>query len=113
MSTPTTIQTIMQNGKPAFVVIPYDEFRKMLFQKPRIPQGDAVPHEVISLTVRKGFTLLRAWREYLGLTQVEVARSAGISQAALSQMESGEKSLRKATREKLAQAMGLNSEQVV
>lgn len=86
---------------------------KCFFKNPRIPQGDAVPHEVISLTVCKGFTLLRAWREYLGLTQVEVARSAGITQAALSQMESGEKSLRKATREKLAQAMGLNPEQVV
>jgi len=113
MSTPTNIQTIMQNGKPAFVVIPYNEFKKMLSQKPRIPQGDAVPHEVISLSVRKGYTLLRAWREYLGLTQVEVARSAGITQAALSQMESGEKVLRKATREKLARAMELNPEQVV
>ena len=113
MSTPTNIQTIMQNGKPAFVVIPYAEFKKLLSREPRIPQGDAVPHEVISLTVRKGYTLLRAWREYLGLTQVEVARIAGITQAALSQMETGEKRLRKATREKLANAMGVSPEQVV
>lgn len=113
MNTPADIQTIMQNGKPAFVVIPYAEFKKMLAQKPRIPKGDAVPHEVISLTVRKGYTLLRAWREYLGLRQVEVAQAAGITQAALSQMESGEKALRKATREKLAHAMGLSPEQVV
>jgi len=112
MSTRTNIQTIMQNGKPAFVVIPYDEFKKMLSQTPRIPRGDAVPHEVIGLTVRKGYTLLRAWREYLGLTQVEVAQRAGIMQAALAQMESGEKGLRKATREKIAQAMGLSPEQV-
>ncbi|MDP2752638.1 MAG: helix-turn-helix transcriptional regulator [Rhodocyclaceae bacterium] len=56
---------------------------------------------------------LRAWREYLGLTQAEVAERAGITQAALFQMESGEVKLRKATREKLAKAMGLTTEQLV
>lgn len=55
---------------------------------------------------------IRAWREYLGLTQKEVADKMGVSQAALSQMESGEKKLRKATLEKLAKAMGLSVEQL-
>jgi len=57
-------------------------------------------------------TLLRAWREYLGLTQAEVAEKAGITQSALSQMENGESKLRKATRIKLAAAMGINHEQL-
>jgi len=47
------------------------------------------------------------------VSQAEVAERAGITQAALSQMESGEAKLRKATREKLAKAMGLNPEQLV
>jgi len=55
---------------------------------------------------------LRAWREYLGLTQVELAEKAGITQAALSQMEIGASRLRKATRQKLALAMGIHSEQL-
>ncbi|HIJ91138.1 MAG: helix-turn-helix domain-containing protein [Desulfobulbaceae bacterium] len=80
---------------------------------PRIPEGDYVPHEVVGLHVQDGILLARAWREYLGLTQAEVAERAGITQAALSQMESGEAKLRKATREKLARAMGLNPEQLV
>lgn len=63
--------------------------------------------------IDRDITYLRAWREYLGLTQAEVAERAGISQAALSQMESGETKLRKATREKLAQAMGLNPGQLI
>jgi len=79
---------------------------------PRIPEGDYVPHEVVGLHIDRDITYLRAWREYLGLTQAEVAERAGISQAALSQMESGEAKLRKATREKLAKAMGLNPEQL-
>jgi transcriptional regulator with XRE-family HTH domain len=36
----------------------------------------------------------------------------GITQAALSQMESGEKKLRKATLEKLAAALGVSIEQI-
>ena len=36
----------------------------------------------------------------------------GITQAALSQMEAGEKRLRKATLEKLAMAMGISVEQL-
>lgn len=112
MNEPTDIQTIMQDGKPAFVVIPYDEYMRLFPKAPRIPEGDAIPHEVVGMTIKKGYTLVRAWREYLALTQTEVARRMGITQAALSQMESGEKRLRKATLEKLAGAMGIGVEQL-
>jgi DNA-binding XRE family transcriptional regulator len=111
MSTPTSIQFIMQDGNPAFVVIPYDEYIRM--RGPFIPDdGESVPHEVVGLTIKKGYTLVRAWREYLGLTQKEVAERMGITQAALSQMESGEKRLRKATLEKLAAALGVGVAQL-
>ena len=121
MIEPAKIQLIYQDGIPVFVVIPFADFARehpveaarITPKTPRIPEGDYVPHEVVGLHVQDGIPLARAWREYLGLTQAEVAERAGISQAALSQMESGETKLRKATREKLAQAMGLNSEQLV
>jgi len=116
----TKIQTIYQDGVPAFVVLPYAEFARehpteaaqIRPLHPRIPEGNAVPHEVVSMHIDRGITYLRAWREYLGLTQAEVAEKAGITQAALSQMESGESKLRKATKEKLARAMDLNPEQL-
>jgi transcriptional regulator with XRE-family HTH domain len=57
--------------------------------------------------IEGGKTPVRAWREYLGLTQEAVALKAGITQAALSQIESGSQKIRKATREKLAQATGI------
>ena len=106
------IQTIMQGGKPAFVVIPYDEYLSLVHNSPRIPAGDAVPHEVVSLMIENDWSMLRAWREYLGFTQKEVADRAGITQAALSQMENGDQKMRKATREKLATAIGLTPEQM-
>jgi transcriptional regulator with XRE-family HTH domain len=68
---------------------------------------------VVSAHIDQDITYLRAWREYLGLTQADVAEKAGITQAALSQMESGESKLRKATRLKLAAAMGLDPQQLV
>jgi DNA-binding XRE family transcriptional regulator len=113
MSAPTDIQIITYNGHPAFVVIPYDEYIKAFPGEPWIPGNDLIPHEVVGMVVKKGFTLVRAWREYLGLTQKEVADKMGVSQAALSQMESGEKKLRKVTLEKLSMAMGLSVEQVL
>ena len=54
----------------------------------------------------------RAWREYLGLTQDEVATKMGITQSALAQIEASSKP-RKATRQKLALALGINVEQLI
>jgi len=110
MNIPTNIQTIMKDGKPVFVVIPFDEYVRLFPEVPRIPEGDAIPHEVVGLTITKGYTLVRAWREYLKLTQAEVAERMGITQAAFSQMEAGNTRLRKATVEKLAAAMGIHVE---
>ena len=107
MSTLTNIQIIEQNGKPAFAVIPYDEYLKLL------PDEDVtIPHEVVRLVVKKGMNLVKAWRAYLGMTQTEVAKKAGISQAALSQMEKSGNKLRTATLEKLARVMDLSVEQL-
>jgi len=107
MSALTNIQIIEQNGKPAFAVIPYDEYLKLL------PDEDVtIPHEVVRLVVKKGMNLVKAWRAYLGMTQTEVAKKAGISQAALSQMEKSENKLRTATLEKLARVMDLSVEQL-
>ncbi len=103
----TDIQIIKQNGHPAFVVIPYDEYVKI--RRPFIPDdGESVPHEVVGMTIKNGYSLIRAWREYLGMTQSEVASRMNITQSALSQIESGEKKLRKKTIEKLAGALGLS-----
>jgi DNA-binding XRE family transcriptional regulator len=105
---------------PAFVVLPFADFARehpkeaaiITPKKPRIPDGDYIPHAVVGLHIKEGMTLLRAWREYLGLTQADVAEKAGITQAALSQMESGENKLRKATKAKLADALGISVDQI-
>jgi len=95
-------------GNPAFVVVPYERWLK----QSGIVAG-LIPNEVVGFMIRDDMTPFRAWREYLGLTQTEVAERADMTQAALSQIESGEHKARKATREKLARAMGISVEQLM
>lgn len=114
MTTLTNVQIIQQGGKPAFVVIPYDEYMATFgdLEQHKANPDNTVPHEVMRYVLREDYTLARAWREYLGLTQEEVANRMGITQSALAQMETVSKP-RKATRQKLAKALGINIEQLI
>ncbi|MDY0275098.1 MAG: helix-turn-helix transcriptional regulator [Desulfomicrobium sp.] len=108
MSTHTEIQIIKDRaGNPAFVVLPYVEWIKQSDQ-----YSGMISNEVMGMIIRDEMTPARAWREHLGFTQTEVAQRAGMSQAALSQIESGAHTIRKATREKLARAMGITAVQL-
>lgn len=108
MNAPTNIQILNgPDGKPAFVVIPYADYVKS-----RKEEGEAyVPHEVVSLMVDNDWTIIRAWREHLGITQEELATRLGISQSAYSQQEANPNN-RRATRERVAEALGITPEQL-
>jgi DNA-binding XRE family transcriptional regulator len=103
------IQIISQDGKPAFAVIPYDDYLQLANQT---RQEATIPHEVVGMLVEKEWNLVKAWRKYLGISQKVLAKKAGISQPALSQMERSD-NLRDTTLEKLALAMGLKPELLV
>lgn len=108
MNTRTEFQVIVgQDGKPAFVVVPYDQFRRM---KGGFTHG-TVPNEVVNISFERGVSALAAWREHFSLTQAEVASRIGITQAAYAQMERVKRP-RKATLEKVAAALGLEVEQL-
>lgn len=70
---------------------------------------ETIPHEVLARTIKEGMTPARAWREHLQLTQADMAERLGISQSAYAQQEAAEKP-RKATREKIAKALGISPE---
>lgn len=107
--------TILEaNGKPAFVVLPYDDYLKLIGEKPsgRIPADGTTPHEVMRLAVKNDWSMIRAWREHLGLTQAEIAQRLEIRQPSYSAMEAPDAKPKKATRERIAAAMGLVLEQL-
>lgn len=108
MNARTEFQIIVgKDGKPAFVVVPYEQFRRM---RGGFTHG-TVPNEVVNVAFERGVSPLAAWREHFGLTQAEVAGRIGITQAAYAQMERV-KQPRKATLEKVATALGLEVEQL-
>jgi len=114
MSAHIDFQIIEQNGKPAFAVLPWTSFervRPMLEQQAKIKSG--IPGPVVKAYAIDGKSLVLAWREHLGLSQAEVARKAGMKQPALSRIEKGDSRPRTATLKKLADAMGLQPEQLV
>ena len=104
-------QIIMQNGKPAFAVIPWDEYRKLTNHYP--DETDVwIPHEVVKANVINGVSMIRAWREYFGMTQQELARQAGITQPALARLEKSDSKPRIGTLKKIAAGMGITIEQL-
>ncbi len=108
MNARTEFQVLLgQDGKPAFVVVPYDQFRRM---RGGFTPG-TVPNEVVGAAFDRGLSPIAAWREHLGFTQAEVAIRIGVTQAAYAQMERV-KHPRKATLAKVAAALGLEVEQL-
>lgn len=96
-------QIIMKDGQPAFVVVPYDEYRSVV----DLSDEQTLPHEVVNLHVIEGFNLVKAWRKHLGKTQSEMAKAMGISQAGYAQIEKSE-NVRDETKEKAAAALGID-----
>lgn len=108
MSALTNYQTILDsNGKPAFVVVPYAEFVKL----PGVVRPGMIPNEVVGKRIMNEVSMLAAWREYLMLTQEEMAKRMGITQAGYAQIEAAKRP-RKATLEKAAAAMGITLDQL-
>jgi DNA-binding XRE family transcriptional regulator len=106
-------QTILgRNGKPEFYVVPAQAFDRIrpLLEAQTVKNG--IPQAVVEAHVMHNIPIVKAWREHLGLTQQEVSDRAGLLQPALARIEAGSKP-RKATRDKLAAAMGITSEQLL
>lgn len=72
----------------------------------------SLPDEVVRLSTLEGRSLVRAWREHLGLAQREMAARLGVSQSAYAQMERPDANLRHSTLKKLAGALGVEAEQL-
>lgn len=101
-------QVVMSNGLPVAVVVPYDDYLCMTSLR---DENIRLPHAVVGMTL-KGYSLLRAWREHLGLTQADIAARMGISQPAYAQMEDPEAKPRPLTLRRIADAMGIEWEQL-
>jgi transcriptional regulator with XRE-family HTH domain len=80
-------------------------------QLPGAIQPGTIPNAVVGKRIMEEVSLLQAWREYLMLTQAEMATRMGMSQADYAQIEAAKRP-RKATLEKAAIAMGISLDQL-
>ena len=99
-------QIITQDNKPAYAVLPYQEYIALLeavedyldvleMNKMRrqieTRDEELIPDYVV-YALLDGQNPVKVWREYRGLTQTELAKHIGISKALMSQIESGTRS---------------------
>lgn len=119
-----------EQGNTQYVVVPYHVwFNMMLDRVPLEEEGEednweeiptehdeydnvGIPHEIACLMTSEDVSLQAAWRIACGLSQKEVADKLGITQSAVSQLESPDSRPQKRTREKLAAIYGCTQEQI-
>ena len=106
-------QIIKKDGKPIFVLVPWEEYAEYMTPQQRKDEKKVYfPHEVVELHAIEEKSLVRAWREYKKLSQKQVAQRMNITQGAYSQMERPNAKLRKPTLKKIAKALEVEIEQL-
>jgi len=95
-------------GNPAFAVLAWEDYEALAASTTVKEPG--IPADVVDLAMDNDWSAARAWREYLQLTQNQVAQQLGITQGAYAQLEA-RKSIRKSSRQRIAAALGLHESQ--
>lgn len=109
MKAPIEHQIIKKDGVPLFVLIPYEDYIK----SQHVPEEKVyLPHQVVEKHILENKSLPRAWREYKGFSQEEIAKRMGISQESYSQMEKSKARLRKTTKQRIATALEITVDQM-
>ena len=102
-------QTIDFQGHPAFVLVPWEEFKRI---RPLLDGGKirsaGIPQSVVEAHILRSIPMIRAWREHIGVTQKELAARMRVSQAAVAKWERPGARPRRITLEKIAEALELS-----
>jgi len=111
MKTHIDYQTIDYQGNPAFVLVPWEDFKRIrpLLDGDKI-RNAGIPQAVVEAHILRAMPMIRAWREHIGITQKELAARIGVSQAAVAKLEKPNAKPRRATLQKIAEALGISIE---
>ena len=121
------IQTLTTSNGDRLVVMPEEEYERLLdvadeaaaiaavqrFEK-RLAAGEEelLPSEFVD-RILEGENKILAWREYRGLSAKALAEAAGITQAYLSQIETGKRDGTIGTMKKIADALKVTIDDLV
>ena len=115
------IQYIKEDGKPTFAVLPIADFESLVSAAERADDlrdiqatrdEESFPHDFVERLLHSDRPLA-VWRDYRGMTQQELARSSGISQGYITQIESGIKTGSIHTLKALAHALDCDVDNLV
>ena len=110
MSAPIRHQIIEDNGHPLFVLVPYAEYVASLHRESG--ESATIPLAVSRAAGMEAKSLVRAWREYKGFSQADMAERMGISRPAYAQLEAKGAKLRATTVHRLALVLEVQWEQL-
>ncbi|WOG26295.1 helix-turn-helix transcriptional regulator [Endozoicomonas sp. 8E] len=120
-------EILNHEGKPAFVVMPYDEYLAMLkkmqdaedseaFRKAKADllngEDEILPNKVTN-RLMNGDNPVTAWREYREFSQKGLHEKSGVSTSMISQIESGQKTGSIKTIRKLSEALNIDVDDIV
>jgi transcriptional regulator with XRE-family HTH domain len=108
-------QIINRNGKPAFAVIPIEEWHRIqeiiedradiaAVRAYQASPGESFPDAVLGALL-DGVHPVRVFREHRGLTQADLAKAAGTSAVYVSQIERGERPAGRRLLPRIAEAL--------
>ncbi len=97
-------------GRTTHVLVPLDEYREWMRLSPG--QEAAFPHEVVVRHTECG-SLVRAWREYRGLTEADMAGLMGLDVDAYRRLETPEADLGFGMLKRVARALKLSVEHLI
>jgi len=101
------VQVIMREGQPEYAVLPWSEYQTLL--QAAASRSESVRSEKIEPRAEAArLSQLANLREARGISQQDLARSAGISPHYLAMIESGERVADGPIARALAQALGVS-----
>lgn len=117
-----SVKILETNGKPAFAVMPYDEYQALrelaedaddvaallrFAKRHSAGKEETFPSNVVD-GLLAGESPLRVWREHRGLTAAQLAAAVRITPAHVSKLESGNGDPSLAVLRRLAKVLGVD-----
>ena len=120
------VQIINKDGRPEWVVIPYEEYTRWREEtemlqdvaaydavKDALEKGEKLIPSEVTFAILDGENPIRVWRNYRTITQQELAEGAGISKPYLSQIETGKRTGTAEVLAAIAQALGVTLNEIL
>lgn len=120
-------QIITSHDAPAFAVVPYDEWERLLARLEELEdladarnlsartasgEDETFPAEFVDRLLA-GESPLKVWREYRGMTLASLAEVCGVSAPAISQIETGKREPSASLLKRLAAALSCDMDDLM